>query len=201
MGDDEFPLGRFGLLVREAIRLQESLRESSLPRTVPGGTTPRAFDDALWTYADIAPGLVLNRPTSMRPNTSKPLQEAIRRAGFKVRERSSRRASMPFGSSRARTIDSSTNPSVGSARRPWLPRRSASPRGRPPLVPRPNSRSTWTEPSSACTSLAPRSSTKDASPWTDYRYRPAEYSPPRCLTLSPWPAAANELGLTLAGST
>jgi hypothetical protein len=44
-----------------------------------------AFDDVLWTWADLAPGLVVNRPSHMAANGSKPFQSRqIAAAGFSV---------------------------------------------------------------------------------------------------------------------
>ncbi len=46
-----------------------------------------AFDEILLSWCDIAPGLVLNRPSSAATNNSKPYQlQFIRRAGFQVPE-------------------------------------------------------------------------------------------------------------------
>ena len=46
-----------------------------------------AVDDALWTWADLTPALVVNRPAAMASNNSKPYQATvIRAAGFHIPE-------------------------------------------------------------------------------------------------------------------
>lgn len=46
-----------------------------------------AFDDALLCWSEITPAFVVNRPTAMAPNASKPYQlEQIRQLGFQVPE-------------------------------------------------------------------------------------------------------------------
>lgn len=46
-----------------------------------------AVQDTLWSYVDVADALVLNRPSAMLSNTSKPLQSRVIRAhGFEVPE-------------------------------------------------------------------------------------------------------------------
>ena len=189
-----------GLLVREAIRLQGVPHMSSPPRTVPGGTTLE-HSMMLWTYADIAPGLVLNRPTSM-------LLEHVQAAAVggdspgHVRERSSRRASMPFGSSRAhdRLVYKSISGQRSVVRRlPPADRRT--PRGRTSagLDPIPGVRGRNRVPRARRWHRGLRRKTHPRGPIiaTDL----LSTSPPRCLTRSPWPVCSwrTSLGLTLAG--
>ncbi len=51
----------------------------------PERSHARSFDDTLWLWADLAPALVVNRPSAMAGNSSKPRQAmTIARHGFAV---------------------------------------------------------------------------------------------------------------------
>jgi hypothetical protein len=60
--------------------------------TAHGGASPESHhalnvDDCLWLWAELTPALVLNRPSAMASNGSKPFQaEIIRRSGFEIPE-------------------------------------------------------------------------------------------------------------------
>jgi hypothetical protein len=58
-----------------------------LPKPSTAWSHAGAFEGSLWSHANVAVGLVVNRPASMLSNTSKPLQSAvIGQLGFDVPE-------------------------------------------------------------------------------------------------------------------
>jgi glutathione synthase/RimK-type ligase-like ATP-grasp enzyme len=85
VGARELPLEALGSMYVRPYDFREFPHMRTLPPRGVQWRHAHAFDDVLWTFADLTPGLVLNRPTSMLSNTAKPLQwEAIRQAGFSV---------------------------------------------------------------------------------------------------------------------
>ena len=57
------------------------------PRSPSSVAQPNGDDELLWSWADLAPIMVLNRPSAMASNASKPFQSAmIRSVGFDVPE-------------------------------------------------------------------------------------------------------------------
>lgn len=72
------------------LRLYDSRQVESVARH--GGVSPDSqhalnVDDCLWSWAELTPALVVNRPSAMATNGSKPYQaEMIRRLGFEVPE-------------------------------------------------------------------------------------------------------------------
>jgi glutathione synthase/RimK-type ligase-like ATP-grasp enzyme len=70
------------------LRPYDSRRVPAVERAgEPGIQHAMALDDAIVTWAEMAPALVVNRPSAMAPNGSKPFQvELIRAAGWDVPE-------------------------------------------------------------------------------------------------------------------
>jgi glutathione synthase/RimK-type ligase-like ATP-grasp enzyme len=201
---DEFPLDGFRAWYVRPYDFREFPHMSSLPPEGPGWRHARAFDDALWTYADLAPGLVLNRPTSMLSNTSKPLQwSAIRRSGFKVPRTlitTSVDALRAFALAHDRLVYKSIS-GQRSVVRTLLP--SDRDRLEADLRWCPTQFQEYVDGTEYRVHVVGTEvfATKIGSRWTDYRYRPADYEPAEvpgsvaqaCVRL------AKALGLTLAG--
>jgi hypothetical protein len=90
-GRVESPRGRIDLRRVRAVYARPFAAHQLVPAHVTGGDGAAdlrhalAVERALWTWAELTSATVVNRPSAMAPNQSKPLQSAsIRRAGFRV---------------------------------------------------------------------------------------------------------------------
>lgn len=87
VGDREYRLEDIGAIYLRPYDFREFSRLSHLDASSPQWRHALAVEDVLWGLADLAEAVVVNRPSAMRSNSSKPYQcRLIEAHGFKVPE-------------------------------------------------------------------------------------------------------------------